>query len=46
MSGGRLLKQIVFENLESAVRRGQGGKEKEWPDCAQSDIRVFGMTGN
>ena len=29
MSGGRLPKRIVFGNLEGAVRRGRGGKEKE-----------------
>ena len=44
MSGGRLPKRIVFENLEGAVRRGRGGKEKEeWADCAKSDIRAFGI---
>ena len=42
MSGGRLPKRIVFGNLEGAVRRGRGGKEKEWTDCIQSDIRAFG----
>ena len=46
MSGGRLPKRIVFENLESAVRRGRGGKEKEWTDCVQSDIRAFGTAGD
>ena len=45
MSGGRLPKRITFGNLESAVRRGRGGKEKEWTDCVQSDIRAFGITG-
>ena len=44
MSGGRLPKRMVFGNLESAVRRGRGGKEKEWTDCVQSDIRAFGIT--
>ena len=43
MSGGRLPKRIVFGNLEGAVRRGRGGKEKEWTDCIQSDIRAFGI---
>ena len=33
MSGGRLLKRIVFENLEGALRRRRGGEEKEWTDC-------------
>ena len=29
MSGGRLLKRIMFGNLKGVVRRGRGGKEKE-----------------
>ena len=45
MSSGRLPKRIVFENLEGAVRRGRGGKEKEWTDCVLSDIRAFGIAG-
>ena len=27
------------------MRRGRGGKEKEWTDCVQSDIRAFSKTG-
>ena len=46
MSGGRLPKRIVFGNLEGAVRRGRGGKEKKWTDCVQSDIRAFGIAGD
>ena len=46
MSGGRLPKRIVFGNLEGAVRRERGGKEKEWTDCVQSDIRTFGIAGD
>ena len=46
MSGGRLPKRTVFGNLEGAVRRGRGEKEKEWTDCVQSDIRAFGITGD
>ena len=46
MSGGRLPKRIAFGNLEGAVRRGRGGKEKEWTDCVQSDIRAFGIAGD
>ena len=45
MSNGRLPKRIVFGSLESAVRRGRGGKEKEWTNCVQSDIRAFGIAG-
>ena len=33
-------------NLEGAVRRGRGGKGKEWIDCVQSDIRAFGISGD
>ena len=33
-------------NLEGAVRRGRGGKKKEWIDCVQSDIRAFGIAGD
>ena len=46
MSGGRLPKRIMFRNLEGAVRRGRGGKEKQWTDCVQSYIRAFGITGD
>ena len=46
ISGGRLPKRIVLGNLEGAVRRGQGGKEKEWTDCVQSDIWAFGIAGD
>ena len=45
-NGGRLPKRIAFGNLEGAVRRGRGGKEKEWTDCVQSDIRTFGIAGD
>ena len=46
MSGGRLRKRVVFENLEGPVRRGRGGEEKEWTDCVQSNIRTFGIAGD
>ena len=26
--------------------RGRDGKEKEWTDCVQSDIRAFGIAGD
>ena len=46
MSSGWLPKRVVFENLEGVVRRGRGGKEKEWTDSVQSDIRTFGIAGD
>ena len=46
MSGGWLPKRIVFGNLEGAVLRGRGGKEKEWTDYVQSDVRAFGRAGD
>ena len=44
MSGERLPKRDVFGNLEVEVRKGRGGKEKEWTDCLQGDIRACGIT--
>ena len=46
MSGGQLPKRVMFGNPEGAVRRGRGGKEKEWTDCVQGGIRAFGITGD
>ena len=46
MSCGRLPKRIVFRNLEGTVRRVRSGKEKEWTDRSQSDIRAFGIAGD
>ena len=46
MNGGRLPKRIVFGNLEGAVQRGRDGKEEEWTDYVQSDIRAFGIAGD
>ena len=45
MSGGWLPKRVVFGNLEGTVRRARGGKEKEWIDYVQSDVRAFGIAG-
>ena len=28
------------------MRRGRGGKEKEWTDCVQSDTLAFGIAGD
>ena len=39
-------KRIMFGDLEGAVQRGRGGKEKEWTDCVQSDIRAIGIAGD
>ena len=36
----------MFGNLEGAVRRGRGGKEKECTGCVQGDIRAFGIAGD
>ena len=46
MSGERLQKRTVFRGLEGAVRRGQGGKEKEWTNCVQYDTRESGIAGD
>ena len=46
LSGHAIAYRWRSRNLESAVRRGRGGKEKEWTDCIQSDIRAFDIAGN
>ena len=46
MSGGRLPKRIMFGNFDGTVRSGRGGKEKEWTDYVQCDIRAFGIAGD
>ena len=46
MSGGRLPKRIVFGNLEGAVRRVRGRKEREGTNGVQSNIRVLGIAGD
>ena len=46
MSGGRLPKQIMFGNLEDAMRRGRNGKEKDWANILRSDVRVLGIAGD
>ena len=46
MSGGQLPKRTMLGNLEGEVRRGRGGKEKEWTDCVQCDIRAFDIAGD
>ena len=44
MRSRRLPERVMFGNLECAVRKGRGGKEKEWADCVQSDVRaLFGI---
>ena len=43
MNGGPLPKRIVFGNIEGAVRRGWGGKEKEWNDCVLTERRRPGV---
>ena len=43
ISGGRLPKRVMFGKLEGAVRRGRGGKEKEWTDYVQRDIRRLAL---
>ena len=45
MSGGRLPKRNMCGNLEGAVRRGWGTKDKQLTNCVQSNIRMFGIGG-
>ena len=46
MSSEQLLsRQIVFGNLESAVWRGQSGKENEWTDGYRATSRRLAYRG-
>ena len=44
MGDNRFLKRVMSGELESAGKRGPGGKEKEWTDCVADDLRLFGIT--
>ena len=33
-------------DVPAGVTHRRGGKEKEWTDCVQSDIRTFGIAGD
>ena len=46
ISDERLSKRIMLGNLEGAVRRGRGGKEKEWAEYIPSAVRAFGIAGD
>ena len=46
MGGRRLPKRTAFGNLEGAVQRGRGEKEKDLTDWVQSDIRAFSIAGD
>ena len=44
MGDHRLHKRVMSRELENAGKRGPGGKEKEWTECAVEDLRLFGIT--
>jgi len=46
MSDHRPPKQVMFGMLKGAAKREWGGKEKEWIDCVESDVRAFGIPGD
>ena len=46
MGDHRLPKRVMSGELENAWKRGPGGEEKEWTDCAAEDLRLFGITGD
>ena len=41
-----VLSLVILYSFTRAVRRGQGGKGKEWTNCVQSDIRAFSILGD
>ena len=46
MGDHRLPKRVMSGELENAVKRGPGEKEKEWTDCVADDLRLFDITGD
>ena len=43
MDARRLPQRIILGKLDSARKRGRGGKEKEWVvDSMERDVRTFG----
>ena len=36
----------ILGKLDVARKRGRGGKEKEWVDCVEKDVRAFGISGD
>ena len=45
MGDHKLPKWVMSGELESAGKRGPGGKEKERTDCVTDDLWLFGVTG-
>ena len=46
MDARRLPRRIILRALDGARKRGRGGKEKEWIDCVERDVRSFGISGD
>ena len=45
MDARRLPRRLILGKLDGARERGRGGKEKEWVDCVEKDVRAFGISG-
>ena len=46
MDDRRLPKWMMIGTLERGVKKGQGGQEKDWTACVNSDVRAFSIPGN
>ena len=46
MDARRLPRRLILGKLDGARKRGRGGKEKEWVDCVEKDVRAFGISGD
>ena len=42
----RLPRRLHLGKLDGARKRGRGGKEKEWVDCVEKDVRALGILGD
>ena len=43
MDARRLPQRLILGKLDGAKKRGWGGKEKEWVNCVEKDVRAFGI---
>ena len=41
MNARRLPRRLILGKLNGARKRGRGGKEKEWVDCVEKDVRAL-----
>ena len=44
MDAQRLPRRLILGKRDGARKRARGGKEKEWVDCVEKDVRAFAIS--